>query len=568
MSYQALYRVWRPRTFKDLIGQEHVTKTLQNAIVSGKFSHAYLFTGPRGTGKTTAAKIVAKAVNCEKAPVREPCNECSTCRSILDGSNSDVIEIDAASNNGVDEIRDLREKVKYAPAQSVNKVYIIDEVHMLSTGAFNALLKTLEEPPGHAIFILATTEPHKVPPTIISRCQRFDFRRIPNKAMVRRMQTIMEREGLDAENDALSLVARTAEGGMRDALSILDQVISYSDDKITVQDVLAVTGTVSESFLSRIASAFLNKDAEGALEAVDELIENGKDPMRFIEDLIYYFRDLLLFQTAPALEEIRERGEKDESFRNLAQHCPKQWIYSVIDTLNASQQEMKWTNSKRIFLEVAFVKLCQEDSSAEQSEMYTNLLGKIEQLESELNRLKQQQPVESGQIQEANKDKPAKQQASSSSGKQPFAPVKAMLKKASKQELNNLRQMWGNIMNEIRQEKVSAHAWLKDSQPVACSDDTFLLSFPYEMHCQMASKDQIRTTVEQSVRKILNKPLAMLTIIDSDWEKVKESFVQNQQEESEGKKNSKHEEDPLIAEAKRIFGEEIIEIKETGGISE
>src|SRR5690625_2926525 len=238
MSYQALYRVWRPRNFEDVVGQSHITRTLQNAISQEKFSHAYLFSGPRGTGKTSAAKIFAQAINCEQSPVKEPCNECAACRGILDGSISDVIEIDAASNTSVDDIREIRDNVKYASSVVPYKVYIIDEVHMISVNAFNALLKTLEEPPKHVVFILATTEAHKIPLTIISRCQRFDFKPISNQAMVERMQFISEEESINISEEALETIALAAEGGMRDALSILDQAISYSEEMVQLEDVL------------------------------------------------------------------------------------------------------------------------------------------------------------------------------------------------------------------------------------------------------------------------------------------------------------------------------------------
>ncbi|MER2256774.1 MAG: DNA polymerase III subunit gamma/tau, partial [Priestia megaterium] len=287
MAYQALYRVYRPQSFNDVVGQQHIIKTLQNALVQEKFSHAYLFSGPRGTGKTTAAKILAKAVNCEKAPIAEPCNECATCRGITDGSISDVIEIDAASNNGVDEIRDIRDKVKYAPSAVRYKVYIIDEVHMLSIGAFNALLKTLEEPPAHVIFILATTEPHKIPLTIISRCQRFDFKRISPEDIVYRMKEVLGSEELEVSEDALYEIAKASEGGMRDALSLLDQSISYSTDKVSLEDVLSITGAVSQSFIVKIVQAIFNKNIVEALDSVESLIKNGKDPARFVEDLIF-----------------------------------------------------------------------------------------------------------------------------------------------------------------------------------------------------------------------------------------------------------------------------------------
>ena len=275
MNYQALYRVWRPQQFIDVVGQEHVTKTLQNALLQQKISHAYLFSGPRGTGKTSAAKILAKAVNCERAPISEPCNECDACRGITDGTIPDVIEIDAASNNGVEEIRDIRDKVKFAPSSVPYKVYIIDEVHMLSIGAFNALLKTLEEPPKHVIFILATTEPHKIPLTIISRCQRFDFRRITSQAIVNRMRLIMDESAISCEEKALQMIARAADGGMRDALSLLDQAISYSNEIVTVEDALTVTGAVSQNFLNTLSRAILDRDTVKGLQSLDELLLAG-----------------------------------------------------------------------------------------------------------------------------------------------------------------------------------------------------------------------------------------------------------------------------------------------------
>lgn len=553
MGYQALYRIWRPHRFEDLIGQQHVTKTLKNAIHLQKLSHAYLFTGPRGTGKTTSARIIAKAINCERAPVDEPCNECETCRSITDGSSPDVIEIDAASHRGIDNIRDLRDKVKYAPSQAKMKVYIIDEVHMLSTEAFNALLKTLEEPPPHVMFILATTEPHKLPATIISRCQRFDFKPISSEDMVARMKMITESEGIEADPYALSLIARAAQGGMRDALSILDQVISFCDEKITVDDVLAVTDTVSESMLLQTLRAFFAQNVEEALQIVQEVMELGKDPMRFLEDLIFYLRDMLLYQTAPMLADIQMRAERSEEFRTFAEQAPKAWIYSVIDMLNDCQQNMKWTTNKRIFLEVSFVKICHAQASVSVSDdEIKQLQQKIEQLETELERLKKERSVPQRLITDEH-PKPE-----SLNKQKSHTRVEHMLKKASKQKLHQLQKLWPTIMETIRKEKISAHAWLKDSRPVACSDDAFVLAFPYEMHSQMASKDQIRSTVESVVEKVCKKRLTMLTIVEEDWEKVKQAFILNQQK---AMKKQESENDPLITEAKRLFGAELIELK-------
>ncbi len=283
--YQASYRLFRPQQFMDVVGQEHITKTLQNALLQQKVSHAYLFSGPRGTGKTTAAKIFAKAINCENGPALEPCNHCSNCTSITSGQSPDVLEIDAASNNGVDEIREIRDKVKFTPSHAKYKVYIIDEVHMLSTGAFNALLKTLEEPPSHAIFILATTEPHKIPLTIISRCQRFDYKRIQQTDIVYRLQQVVDAEQIKIDKESLFAIARAADGGMRDALSLLDQVVSFSHEDISIDDVLTVTGAVSERTLTTLVDSLCQQKTTEVLQSFHELMNAGKDTTKKVSML-------------------------------------------------------------------------------------------------------------------------------------------------------------------------------------------------------------------------------------------------------------------------------------------
>ena len=362
LVYQAFYRVYRPQSFAEMSGQQHVKQTLQNALLHNKTTHAYLFSGPRGTGKTSAAKVFAKALNCERGPAKEPCNECPACLSITEGSNTDVIEFDAASNSRVEEMRDIIEKVRFAPSSARFKVYIIDEVHMLSNSAFNALLKTLEEPPSHVVFILATTEPHKLPLTIISRCQRFDFKPITPTDIMDRMKVVLADTGIESDEGALKVIAQAASGGMRDALSMLDQVVSFSGDRLTVEDALLVTGSISEDIFHQLAEALLGKDAGIALSLLDRLIAEGKDVSRLAEDLITFFRDLLLLRTAPGLKNLLELVSGDERFVEMAQRFNPDILYAFIDILAKTQQEMRFSNHAKVYIESALLKMIHLDS--------------------------------------------------------------------------------------------------------------------------------------------------------------------------------------------------------------
>jgi DNA polymerase III subunit gamma/tau len=568
VSYQALYRVWRPQQFFDVVGQEHVTKTLQNALLQEKISHAYLFSGPRGTGKTSAAKILAKAVNCERAPVQEPCNECAACRGISDGSISDVIEIDAASNNGVDEIRDIRDKVKYAPSSVRYKVYIIDEVHMLSIGAFNALLKTLEEPPGHVIFILATTEPHKIPLTILSRCQRFDFKRISAGSIVNRMKLIVDETGVNCDEKALQIVARAAEGGMRDALSLLDQAISFSQDTVTVEDALTVTGAVSQNFLNRLAKAVKEKNAADGLEALEELLFQGKDPSRFVEDFILFYRDMLLYKAAPNLEESMERVMLDEEFQELSKEIEQNEIYEIIEVLNKTQQEMRWTNHPRIFLEVAVVKLCQlEKTSGHTSDKdIEKLLSKISQLEEQLQDLKEKgiQVSEEAQAQMAAKPKP--QRITRKGYQAPAGRINEILKEATKSDLNLVKGKWGEMLGRLAEKQMrSQAALLNEAEPVAASSTAFIIKFKYEIHCQMAmDNNTFLSALTQLFETLLGKNLQIVGVPEDQWLHLREEFIKGHKDDDSNQLISEesNEEDPVVSEAVKLFGDSLIEIKE------
>ncbi|MBS8267086.1 DNA polymerase III subunit gamma/tau [Mesobacillus boroniphilus] len=560
MAYQALYRVWRPQQFIDVVGQEHVTTTLQNALLQQKISHAYLFSGPRGTGKTSAAKILAKAVNCEKAPTAEPCNECDACRGITDGSIPDVIEIDAASNNGVEEIRDIRDKVKYAPNVVKYKVYIIDEVHMLSIGAFNALLKTLEEPPKHVIFILATTEPHKIPLTIISRCQRFDFKRITAQAIVGRMKQIVGESGVDCDDKALQIISRAAEGGMRDALSLLDQAISFSQDRVTIEDALTVTGTVSQNFLNQLARAIHERNAAAGLEALEELLLQGKDPARFIEDLIFFYRDMLLHKAAPALEESMERVMLDDDFQELANQVEPAQIYELIEVLNKAQQEMRWTNHPRIFLEVAIVKLCQLENQNPSSNVQVEpLLRRIEQLEEKLAQFQQNPGMAASEPAAAKKaPRPNRKGFQAPTGK-----INEVLKSATKTNLHTIKGRWGDLLEMLAANQMrSQAALLNEAEPVAASDEAVVIKFKYEIHCQMAMENtRFTEIVSGAMNDYTGKRMQVVGVPEDQWLKIRENFISQRGDgASEGQATAS--EDPLIAEAKKLFGDELIQIQD------
>lgn len=378
MAYQALYRSYRPQDFKSVAGQRHVVTTLQNAIKLNKVAHAYLFSGPRGTGKTSMAKIMAKALNCVHGPTTEPCNECEICKGITKGTISDIVEIDAASNNGVDEIRDLRDKVKYLPSECRYKVYIIDEVHMLSQGAFNALLKTLEEPPSHVIFILATTEPHKIPATILSRCQRFDFQSLDKADIVERLQYVLNAENIKATPEAVDLIAESSEGGMRDALSLLDQSISYStDDVISEDDVLAVSGNISSQIILHMLKEALESNSAEVLKSLGEIISDGKEIPRIINDVIIFLRDALLAKIGSS--NFLKSAYKTEEYQVFLAKISNEIIYKWLDILNDTLNNIKFTTQKRAYLELGLLKMADGHLND-----YASLLGRVEALERQI----------------------------------------------------------------------------------------------------------------------------------------------------------------------------------------
>ena len=583
MAYQALYRVWRSQRFDDVVGQKAITQTLKNAIVQKKTSHAYLFTGPRGTGKTSAAKIFAKAINCKHSQDGEPCNVCETCVAITEGRLNDVIEIDAASNNGVEEIRDIRDKAKYAPTQAEYKVYIIDEVHMLSTGAFNALLKTLEEPPQNVIFILATTEPHKIPLTIISRTQRFDFKRISTQDIVDHMAHIMQEMALDYEEQALYVIGRAAEGGMRDALSILDQTISFSDEKVTLEDAMQVTGSLTYEMMDHYIQCCVAGDVERAIEGLESILGEGKEARRFLEDLLLYCRNLLMYQQAPKLL-AEKAGTLTEAFKELATQTPAEKIYQLIQILSDTQNEIRFTNNANIYLEVATVKLAKtvqpnkhntpettnQDGSAEGNPELADLQNQIGQLKKELAELKKHGVA----AKEADAPRQqARPQATKSSFRVPTERVYQVLNEATRTHLMNVKNVWEDLLQTL---SVTQRAMLKASEPVAASPKGIVVAFDYEIVCARATDDEeMQLAFNNNLSRLMDYTPEMVCITRESWPKLRQSFInQNQgslnhsEPENEMARladeppvtNEHSQENPVVDEAIAMFGEELVEV--------
>ena len=378
--YRVLYRKWRPQTFEEVYGQPHITATLKNELVSGRVAHAYLFTGSRGTGKTTCAKILSKAVNCLSPHDGDPCNECELCRGIANGSVLDVIEIDAASNNGVDNIRDLRDEANFTPVKAKYRVYIIDEVHMLSTGAFNALLKILEEPPEHVIFILATTEVHKLPATILSRCQRFDFKRITPEDICARLQYVAEHENITLDEDAAALIAKVADGALRDALSLLDRCCAV-DEHITSEVVTKSAGLAGRDYLMRLSECIIKKDCASALGIINELHMNSCDMERLCSEFMFHLRDLMIVKTVKNADSILIATDDElKSLKALAEKLPLEELLYDLNIIEDTFSQIKRSSNKRIPLEMAFVKLCSESLDSENDA----LLRRISVLEAKL----------------------------------------------------------------------------------------------------------------------------------------------------------------------------------------
>lgn len=506
MAYRALYRRYRPATFAEVVGQEHITATLQNQIVTGHVAHAYLFCGTRGTGKTSTAKIFARAVNCLSPEHGEPCGHCEACRLALDPSNPDITEIDAASNNGVDDVRALIEKAHYAPLHLRTRVYIIDEAHMLTTSAFNALLKTLEEPPAHILFILATTEPQKLPATIISRCQRFDFHRLSVQNIVATLRDVLSRAGTAIDEEGMLLIARTADGGMRDALSLADQCLAFCGDRVSARDVYDVLGSMEQGFLFDIADALLAADTARALRMLDDIVRGGRDLTVFCQDLASHMRALLLTATCGRCEDLLDcTSDAMDRYLAQAQGASHAWLLRALETLLRVQGEMRYLAMPRAALESVLVRICRpEDAHA--VDALEARLDRLEQALAQAPRLQNEpQPIDTLPAADPA-ERPASRPATAAAPHNgaPVAPAAApVAAQAPDATADAPEPLWQAVLDELKKQNILVHAMAVSGVAQRLADGVLTVAFPesratqYNSMCAPVNRAKVEAILTQ-----------------------------------------------------------------------
>ncbi|MET3559227.1 DNA polymerase-3 subunit gamma/tau [Streptococcus rupicaprae] len=557
--YQALYRKYRSQSFGEMVGQEVVATTLKQAVSSGKISHAYLFSGPRGTGKTSAAKIFAKAMNCPNQANGEPCNNCHICQQITQGSLEDVIEIDAASNNGVDEIRDIRDKSTYAPSLADYKVYIIDEVHMLSTGAFNALLKTLEEPTANVVFILATTELHKIPATILSRVQRFEFKAIQTSAIQNHLVQVLQEEEVSYDNEALAMIARRAEGGMRDALSILDQALSLSaGETVDLATVEEITGSISLLALDQYVAAILAKDGQAALEQLQTIFDAGKSMSRFAVDLLTYLRDMLLAKSG-----IDQSRVSDLFKDNLVAETEQ--IFQWIDQVTLGLSDIKASAQPKIYAEVMTIRLTETVAST--AGLPPAVLAEMASLQEQVKSLQEQ--LKKGLVPQGRPNPPKSPAPSSKRGYQvDRAKVNRILEEAvdnpqlARENLTRLQNAWGEVIEHL---SGADRALLTGSQPVAANENHAILSFESRFNAEQTMKrDNLNLMFGNILSQAAGFSPEILAIAHEDWLEIRQEFSARAKgaKKDEGALPEKAEEQEAIIPEALAFLADDLEIKE------
>ncbi len=544
MSYQVLARKWRPQVFEDVVGQGHITRTLQNAIESGRLAHAFLFSGPRGVGKTTTARILAKALNCAQGPTQAPCGKCDSCLETSAGTSVDVIEIDGASNRGIEHIRELRETVKYAPVGGKYKVYVIDEVHMLTNEAFNALLKTLEEPPPHVIFIFATTEPQKIPATIHSRCQRYGFKRVALHEIIERLRTIATAEGIKISDPGLAMIARAAEGSMRDSQSLLDQAVSYSGMEIKDEDLQATLGSIAQPALLQFAAGLLARDSAGLLKQIDALLEQGQDMRQFLAGVVEHLRNLLVVKISSDPGQIIELPASDiEAIKQQAAGADADQLLMLFDSLSKTLDDMRWSPHQRFTLEIGLVKACH----LAPLQPLADVLGRLKELEARL---------ASGKMSTASANAVPHSTHHVSEGPAPYASAaRASAASASKPAAAGAHDdLWSGIMTVLKSKKPGLASALCHSKIIEQTDAHLVIGVQgASFQIKKAEEPESRSIIERAAEELLNRKVRVKIQAIAEAQKAETKT-------KSPKKNKPQEQDPAFQDVLRVFPQsEIIE---------